>query len=343
MSLSAYLALYCLLIIAASLLGGWIPLHVRLTHRRLQIANSLIGGFMLGVALLHMLPHAMISNNPVPQLMLWMVAGVLTMFLLERFFHFHQHDLPSHPPDAHEHDHSHSHGGHNHGHTHGPNCEHDPEPVAIADCDEDTTEAPHYDHKPKLSWSGAAIGLVLHSLIAGVALGASMTADQGVAWPGLALFLVIVFHKPFDSMTLLALVTTTGWSRKIGHLINVAFALAVPLGAGIFMLNFANEHDAHSMVVGNALAFTAGIFLCIALSDVLPELHFHQHDKATLSIALIVGLAIAWGIAHFEMKHHDHGHGVAAGKVNPDGTYNADDYPGGWHPHDHDKDGVVDH
>ena len=296
MPLSATLALYCLAIIAASLLGGWIPLHMRLTHRRLQIANSLIGGFMLGIALLHMLPHAMISNNPFQQLMLWMVVGVLTMFLLERFFHYHQHDLPSHPPSAHAHGHDHT---------------HDTEPAADEACEEESTETPHYDHKPKLSWSGAAIGLILHSLIAGVALGASMTAEQAVALPGLALFLVIVFHKPFDSMTLLALVASTGWSRKTGHLINMLFALAVPLGAGIFLLGFADEHDAHSMVVGNALAFTAGVFLCIAQSDVLPELHFHRHDKITLTLALIVGLAIAWAIAHFEMKHHDHGHGAA--------------------------------
>lgn len=331
MSPAAYLALYCLLIIAASLIGGWVPLHVRLTHKRLQIANSLIGGFMLGVALLHMLPHAMISANPVPQLMLWMVGGVLTMFLLERFFHFHQHDLPSHPPSAHEHTAQHSHdqaNEHEHDH-HGPACEHDPQPLPIQACDEDTTQAPHYEHKPALSWSGAAIGLVLHSLIAGVALGASMTADQHIAWPGLALFLVIVFHKPFDAMTLLALVTTSGWSRKTGHLINTLFALAVPLGAGVFMLGVADEHDAHSMIVGNALAFTAGVFLCIALSDLLPELHFHRHDKATLSIALVAGLAIAWGIAHFEMKHHDHGQGNTN---TPTGV-----------PHDHDGDGVPDH
>ena len=316
MSTEAYLALYCLAIVAASLLGGWIPLHVTLTHKRLQIANSLIGGFMLGVALLHMLPHALMSPNKPMTLAGWMVGGVMTMFLLERFFHYHQHDLPSHPPTAHDHDHGHGHHhdhDHDHTHVHGPGCEHDPEPVPVEDCEDDNPEAPHYDHKPRLSWSGAAIGLVLHSLIAGVALGASMKADSGLAWPGIALFLVIVFHKPFDAMTLLALVATTGWSNKTGHLINALFALAVPLGAGIFLVGFANEHDSHGVLVGNALAFTSGVFLCIALSDVLPELHFHTHDKATLTGALIVGLAIAWAIAHFEMKHHDHGHGEADG------------------------------
>ena len=309
MSTEAYLALYCLAIVAASLLGGWIPLHVTLTHKRLQIANSLIGGFMLGVALLHMLPHALMSPNEPMTLAGWMVGGVMTMFLLERFFHYHQHDLPSHPPTAHSHAHEHGHD-----HTHGPACEHDPAPKPVEDCEDDNPEAPHYDHKPKLSWSGAAIGLILHSLIAGVALGAAMKADTGLAWPGIALFLVIVLHKPFDAMTLLALVAKSGWSGKAGHLINALFALAVPLGAGIFLVGFANEHDAHGVVVGNALAFTAGVFLCIALSDVLPELHFHTHDKATLTGALIVGLAIAWAIAHFEMKHHDHGHGAADGE-----------------------------
>ncbi|MGB0766082.1 MAG: ZIP family metal transporter [Phycisphaeraceae bacterium] len=302
MTLIATLAIYCVLIVAASLLGGWIPLHVRLTHKRLQIANSLIGGFMLGIALLHMLPHANMSGNPFQQLMIWAVAGVLAMFLLERFFHFHQHDLPSHPPSAHEHAPQHS---HNHSHAH------DDDPADALACDESSEEVPHYEHKPGLSWSGAAIGLILHSLIAGVALGASMTSEREHALPGFALFLVILLHKPFDSMTLLALVATTGWSRKAGHIINGLFALAVPVGAAIFMLNFADEHDAHSMIVGNALAFTAGVFLCIALSDVLPELHFHQHDKVTLTAALVLGLAIAYAIAHFEMKHHDHGHGAS--------------------------------
>jgi hypothetical protein len=34
------LGLYCLLILLGSLAGGWIPLWVRLTHTRLQLAMS---------------------------------------------------------------------------------------------------------------------------------------------------------------------------------------------------------------------------------------------------------------------------------------------------------------
>lgn len=349
MSLTAYLLLYCLLIIAASLLGGWIPLHIRLTHNRLQLANSLIGGFMLGVALLHLLPHALMFTGNPQHVIYWMVGGLLTMFLLERAFHYHQHDIPSHPPAAHEHGHEH----HTHGHAHGPACDHpdhpaEPTPKPIDACDQTTDQAPHYEKKVKLGWGGAAVGLSLHCLIGGVGLGAAMVADHKIAggqtllWPGLGLFLVIMFHKPFDSMTLLALVTKSGYSRKAGHLINAAFALVVPIGAALFMIGLANTDMTHSPIVANGLGFAAGVFLCIALSDLLPELHFHRHDAAKLTIALFAGLALAWAINYFEMKHHGDMHKADdMSGIKNDGSYDPADYPGGIHPHDHNRDGKV--
>ena len=289
MSVYAILGTYCLAIVAASLLGGWIPLRLKLTHNRLQIANSLIGGFMLGVALLHLLPHALLHAEPGP-VTLWMTAGVLSMFVLERVFHFHQHDLPSHPAADCDQEPGHS-------HEHHDDCDH-----AQSD-----PHAPHYDGKtPRLSWGGAAIGLVLHSVIAGVGLGAAIKADHTyTAWPGLAILLVIVLHKPFDSMTLLALVVKGGHSHRKAHLINALFALAVPLGAGLFLFGIASGALEHSATVSYALGFAAGVFLCIALSDLLPELHFHRHDAGKLTVCLAAGLALAWTINHFEMKNHN--------------------------------------
>lgn len=335
MTIPILLALYCLAIIGASLLGGWVPLRVKLTHNRLQIANSLIGGFMLGVALLHLLPHALLhANQPhqVSWVVLWMTAGVLTMFILERVFHYHQHDIPSHPGADCDEEPGHS-------HDHGHDCDHTHEDPA----------APHYDGKtPKLSWSGAAVGLVLHSVIAGIGLGAAMKAEYGaIAVPGFAILLVIVLHKPFDSMTLLALVVKGGHSHRKAHIINALFALAVPLGAALFIFGIATGAEEHSTTVSYAMGFAAGVFLCIALSDLLPELHFHRHDAGKLTACLAVGLALAWTINHFEMKNHDRvPAGVEPGHINEDGSYDRDPEvypPDGWHPHDHDRDGVVDH
>ena len=61
MTPSLLLVFYCVLILAASLLGGWIPLLVRLTHRRMELLVSFVSGVILGVAVLHLLPHALVE------------------------------------------------------------------------------------------------------------------------------------------------------------------------------------------------------------------------------------------------------------------------------------------
>lgn len=320
MSIAATFAVYSLLIVLASLLGGFVPIVIRLTHRRLQIATSLIAGFMLGVALLHLLPHALMGAS-VTQVVGWMLAGLLTMFFLERFFAYHHHTAA--------------------GEEGMPPVTADPEPEA--DCD----HAPgdpidhhhgHHHHRPhKLSWTGVGFGLVLHSLIAGGALAASMTAeahgDVHAMLPGLAVALVIILHKPFDSMTLLTLLKSSGRGGVVQHLVNVLFALAVPLGGLAFFLGVRNLEAHDNVVIGAAVAFAAGVFLCVALADLLPEVHFHRHDRVLLSAAVLVGLALAWTIAHFESQSHAHeqGHGLTDDAHHGHGHGEPDPHEG----HDH--------
>ena len=55
---STLLLIYCVCIVLASLAGGWLPSVLRLTHLRMQLTMSMVAGLMLGVALLHMVPHA---------------------------------------------------------------------------------------------------------------------------------------------------------------------------------------------------------------------------------------------------------------------------------------------
>ena len=33
---------------------------------------------------------------------------------------------------------------------------------------------------------------------------------------------------------------------------------------------------------------------CIALSDLLPEIHFHRHDRGKLIVSLLVGISLAY-------------------------------------------------
>ena len=59
---------------------------------------------------------------------------------------------------------------------------------------------------------------------------------------------------------------------------------------------------------GNQLAFAAGVFLCIALADLLPEVAFHAHDRFRLTVALFLGIALAWSIGFFEPQHAHEDH-----------------------------------
>lgn len=280
------LVVYCVLILLASLAGGWVPLVVRLTHRRMQVAVSLVAGVMLGVGLLHLLPHALLeAPEQMDRVLLWVLAGMLVMFFIERFFCYHHHDVPKIDGEGAAES--------AHGHEHDESCVH------------------LRSDSHRLTWSGAAVGLTLHTIFAGIALAASVAVESSgghvAALAGLGTFLVIFLHKPFDAMTITTLMTVGQWSGASKHLVNALFALMVPLGVVLFYLGLGFLGG--SNVAAYALAFSAGTFLCIAMADLLPELHFHAHDRAALSVALLLGLSVAWVIGLVETQGHGHEHG----------------------------------
>jgi zinc and cadmium transporter len=297
MSAPTWLVIYCVLILLASLLGGWIPLWINLTHKRMELAASFVSGVMLGVGLLHMLPHAVMArvqgdattasaaihdheavHDLLSPVLLWLVAGFLAMFLIERFFCFHHHDAPVI-------------GG------------------ASGNCSPHDHVQPSHATRHHLRWVGAVIGLSIHSLIEGVALAASVEVGRshigegGSLALGFATFIVIALHKPFDALTVSTLMGLSGRAGTLRHVVNIAFSLLIPLGVVLLHVGIIQTGEAGALVSG-ALAFSAGTFLCIAMSDLLPELQFHQHDRVKLSAALVSGLALAWLIAVLESRMH---------------------------------------
>jgi zinc and cadmium transporter len=290
MTTTATLVLYCSMIAMASLSGGWIPMVVQVTHTRMQVALSVVAGVMLGVGLLHMIPHSQFELQAIDVTMWWAMVGFLLMFFLERFFHFHHHDAPDDVAvDAHEHC-DHQHHGHQH-HDHNSSGSH------------------------QLSWSGAFIGLALHSAIDGVALAAAVAVEsQDGEVPmlaGLGTFLAIFLHKPFDSLSISTLMAAGGWSSRWQHAVNFAYAAVLPLGVVLFLISTGGM-SGYEALLGRALGLAGGAFLCIATSDLLPELQFHSHDRLKLSAALILGVALAWAIGLVETHGHDHAsHGVS--------------------------------
>ena len=276
------LTIYCALVLVASLAGGWLLLIIRPTHRRLQMAISFVAGLMLGIALLHFLPDAEEQLHSLDRTVAWMLGGFLAMFFLQRFFHFHHHDSAEGDPE---------------------DCDH--EPAAPASHDHDRAHHAHTladKSAQQLSWVGTALGMTLHSLLDGIALAAAVEAGVhgNVKLAGLGVAMVVILHKPFDAMAISTLMTAGGSSRLSRHVLNGLFALASPVGAVLFYFGASQFVGSDVAFLGCALAFCAGTFLCIASSDLLPELQFHSHDRFKLSLALIAGLAIAVLIKQFE-------------------------------------------
>jgi zinc and cadmium transporter len=274
------LTIYCALVLLASLAGGWVLLVIRPTHTRLQLATSFVAGLMLGIALLHFLPDAAEQLHSVDRTASWVLGGFLAMFFLQRFFHFHHHDTPKGDPEdccGHEHSHEHHHDD-EHAHT-------------LAD-----------KSAQQLSWVGTALGLTLHSLFDGLALAASVAAgiNGHAKLAGLGVAMVVILHKPFDALAISTLMTASGSSRFSRHLLNTLFSLVSPIGAILFYFGASHFADSNGVLLGCALAFCAGTFLCIASADLLPELQFHSHDRFKLSVALLAGLSVAVIIKHFE-------------------------------------------
>lgn len=285
------LVVFCVAVVGVSLVGGLLPLATVLSHTRLQIYLSVSAGAMLGAAFFHMLPEAVRLGSP--STLNWSAVGLLALFFLERFFAFHHHEAPDDPDDPCP-THRHEHSGGSHGHSAGLIDASAPG-GGFGECKAKGTS---------LHWGAAAFGLAVHSLAGGVALAsaaaANMDVRRGIGAATWGVFIATIVHKPADALTIVSLMLRAGAPRALAHLVNFAFALMIPAGVVLFYVGIERlGPTAASRLTANALAFSAGTFLCIALSDLLPELQFHKHDRWKLSAALLGGLglmalALAW-------------------------------------------------
>ena len=293
---------YCAAIMAASVGGGWLPTIFRLTHTRMQTTISFVGGLMLGIAVFHLLPHSVHGSNSIDDSVWWMMAGILTMFLLIRCFHFHHHG-PLEISTAQE-DPCAGHDSHDHDHDLGKHHDHDHDRSASA---LPVIGQPYCHHAHQLSWLGIAIGLSLHTLIDGIALAASVEADakypSRIVFYGLGTFLAIMLHKPLDAVSITSLMAGSGWKSQSRFLVNLVFSTMCPIGAALFVLGIRQFSGTQDTVVCAVIAFSAGVFLCIALSDLLPEMEFHAHNRFRLTVALTAGVLLAYGITFLEPAH----------------------------------------
>lgn len=293
------LILYSAAVVLASIFGGLLPELLRLTHMRMQLLISFVGGIMLGIAVFHMIPHALVAaDGQVDLVVQGLMLGLLATFFLLRFFHFHQHGpadfgiLAEERRQAESEQATHLCSEHNHPeevHQHS-GCEHQHSPVSR-----------------NARWVSVLLGLGLHTLTDGVAMGSGVVFERGQLLPGLGIFLAVLLHKPLDAISITSLMhPVTKPNQRL--FVNIGFALMCPLGAlgfWFFASGPPGPGSTAQVVAAWGLAFSAGVFLCISLSDLLPEMEFHSHSRLSLTAALLLGIGAAFAIGALE-EHGAH-------------------------------------
>jgi zinc and cadmium transporter len=133
----------------------------------------------------------------------------------------------------------------------------------------------------------AFMGISLHSLLDGLALGAGLMLPQ----LGPVVLLAVIIHKMPDSISITSILLSAGWSRRKVAMLSLLFSLTTPVGALLAYFFFRALSPEN---VAIAIGISAGTFLAIATADILPQVHRIEERNPMTLMFLVLGLAVSW-------------------------------------------------
>jgi zinc and cadmium transporter len=152
-----------------------------------------------------------------------------------------------------------------------------------------------HDHRPKAIGPLILAADFLHNIVDGVIIGASFLLSKEV---GIATTIAVALHEIPQEVADFGLLIHSGWSRNRALLWNFISALSAFLGLFLVLI-FGRQIET---LVPLAAAFTAGSFIYIAGSDLVPELHktLSGRRAAFQIIAIVAGFSIMLALVFFE-------------------------------------------
>ena len=132
------------------------------------------------------------------------------------------------------------------------------------------------------------IGDIMHNAIDGLAIGAAFLVSVPT---GIITALAVSAHEIPKELGTFALLLSRGWKNKTVLLANLATALATIATA---LIVFFLGSDAH-LPVGPLLALTAGFFIYVAASDIIPDIHEQPRRMGTIQAVMLVGGVVVVG------------------------------------------------
>jgi zinc transporter ZupT len=148
------------------------------------------------------------------------------------------------------------------------------------ECDEHTT-----DHQHILTSTTAFVGLSVHSVMDGFALGVAVVLGEEL---GMVVFLAILAHKAIDVFSLTTTFRLAEIKRRTALTYMAMFTLITPLAA---MVAFPFIDWLQNIEVGVPLALAGGTFMYVGIYDLLPEAFHEKHDQYKSFILVVVGIA----------------------------------------------------
>ena len=240
-----------------------------LNHTRLQVYLSFSAGTMLGAAFFHMIPEAVRVGSA--GTVRWTAVGLLALFFLERFFSFHHHEART---SRRRRDRSADRRVGHHGR-------------ARSMASRASARAPSQPQAPCagvrrrsgwpcIPWREASRWPARSPPISG-----SVTARHGGRPrrlhrdPGPQAGRCPDHHRP-DA--------PSGRPRRYTHLVNLGFALMIPAGVALFWIGTRGCSPVLARLVDGRAPWRSrrGPSSASRLSDLLPELQFHSHDRFKL-------------------------------------------------------------
>ncbi len=124
-------------------------------------------------------------------------------------------------------------------------------------------------------------GDLIHNAIDGVAIGAAFIVSPVT---GIITTLAVSAHEIPKELGTFALLLSRGWKDKTVILANVATAVATLIAAiTVYLVGSAEQ-----IPIAPILALTAGFFIYIAASDIIPDIHEQPQKQGTVQAAMLV-------------------------------------------------------
>jgi len=129
-------------------------------------------------------------------------------------------------------------------------------------------------------------GDIMHNAIDGFTIGAAFLVSIPT---GIITTLAVSAHEIPKELGTFALLLSRGWKDKTVVIANLATAFATILTASLVFFLGSSNH----LPVGPLLAITAGFFIYVAASDIIPDIHEQSHRTGTIQeIMLVAGIVL---------------------------------------------------